>query len=43
MEQVAHKAHAENKTLRQAAIELGFVDGATFDRHVRPEAMTRPE
>jgi len=41
--QVAHKAHAENKTLRQAAIELGFVDGATFDRHVRPEAMTRPE
>jgi fumarate hydratase, class II len=39
---VAKKAHAENKTLRQACIELGFLDGDEFDRIVRPEKMLGP-
>jgi fumarate hydratase class II len=29
---VAKKAHKEGKTLREAALELGYVDRATFDR-----------
>ncbi len=40
---VAKKAYAENKTLRQACIELGFLTGEEFDRLVRPENMIGPE
>ncbi len=40
--QVAKKAYAENKTLREACTELGFLTGEDFDRHVRPAAMTHP-
>jgi fumarate hydratase class II len=40
--QVAHKAHAENKTLREACVELGFLSGEEFDRLVRPEKMLGP-
>ncbi|HYX69639.1 MAG TPA: hypothetical protein VE825_10940 [Terriglobales bacterium] len=36
---VAKKAHAEGKTLREAAVELGFLSGEEFDRIVRPEKM----
>jgi fumarate hydratase, class II len=36
---VAKKAHAERKTLRQAAVELGFLKGEEFDEIVRPEKM----
>jgi fumarate hydratase class II len=36
---VAKKAHAEGKTLRQAAVELGFLSGEEFDQIVRPEKM----
>ncbi|MDP1027484.1 class II fumarate hydratase [Sphingomonas sp. KR1UV-12] len=36
---IAKHAHAERLTLRQAALDLGLVDAATFDRVVRPEAM----
>ena len=36
---VAKKALAEDKSLKQAAIELGLLDAATFDQHVRPEKM----
>lgn len=36
---VAKKALAEDKTLKQAAVELGLLDEATFDQHVRPEKM----
>jgi fumarate hydratase class II len=39
---VAKKAHAENKTLRQAAIELGLLNGEEFDQIVRPEKMIGP-
>jgi fumarate hydratase class II len=39
---VAKKAYAENKTLKQACIELGLLDGEEFDRIVRPEKMIGP-
>jgi fumarate hydratase class II len=40
---VAKKAYAENKTLRQACIELGLLSGNEFDRLVRPEKMIGPQ
>ncbi len=40
---VAKKAHKENTTLRQAAIELGLLTGEKFDQVVRPEKMIGPE
>jgi fumarate hydratase, class II len=40
--QVAKKAHKENKTLKAAAIELGFLTGEEFDKFVRPEDMISP-
>ena len=36
---IAKHAYAEGLTLREAALGLGLVDGATFDRLVRPETM----
>ncbi|TCM19669.1 fumarase class II [Novosphingobium sp. PhB165] len=36
---IAKHAHAEGMTLREAALDLGLVDEATFDRVVRPETM----
>ena len=39
---IAKHAHAEHLTLREAAIALGVLDGATFDRLMDPAAMTRP-
>ncbi len=41
--QVAKKAHAENKTLRQACIELGFLKPEEFDRYVQANKMLAPE
>lgn len=40
---VAKKAHAENKTLKQAAIELGLLTEEKFDEVVRPEEMVSPK
>lgn len=40
---VAKKAHKENTTLRQAAMELGLLTGEKFDEAVRPEKMIGPE
>jgi len=37
---IAKKAHKENKTLKQAAIELSLVTAEQFDQWVRPEDMT---
>ena len=37
---IAKKAYQEGKSLREAAIELGFVTGEEFDQWVRPESMT---
>jgi fumarate hydratase class II len=40
--EIAKKAHRESSSLREAALALGHVTGAEFDRWVRPEQMTRP-
>ncbi len=40
---VAKSAHKNGTTLREEAIALGFVDGETFDRVVRPEDMVGPK
>ena len=40
---VAKTAHKNGTTLREEAIALGFVDGDTFDRIVRPEEMIGPK
>jgi fumarate hydratase, class II len=39
---VAKKAHAERKTLREAALELDLLSAEQFDAAVRPEDMTHP-
>ncbi len=39
---VARLAHTSNLTLRDAALQLGAVSAADFDRWVRPEAMLAP-
>ena len=36
---IAKTAHKEGATLREAALASGLIDGETFDRVVRPEAM----
>lgn len=36
---IAKKAHKENKTLKEAAVELGYLTAAQFDEWVRPEDM----
>ncbi len=40
--QVAKKAYAEGKTLREACLELGFLTGDQFDAIVQPEKMIGP-
>ncbi len=40
---VAKAAHKNGTTLREEAILLGYVDGETFDRVVRPEDMIGPK
>src|SRR6202045_1314054 len=39
---IAHHAMAHDQTLKEAALELGFVDEATFDRVVDPAKMVKP-
>jgi fumarate hydratase class II len=39
---VAKTAHKQGTTLREAAVQLGFVDEATFDRVVQPAEMLGP-
>lgn len=39
---VAKKAHAENITLKEAAVALGFLTAHKFDEVVRPEKMIGP-
>jgi fumarate hydratase class II len=36
---IAKKAHAEGRTLREAAVALGYLTAEEFDREVRPESM----
>ncbi len=40
---IAKKAHAENKTLKEAAVELGLLTAEEFDKVVRPEEMIGPK
>lgn len=37
---IAKKAHSEDKTLKEAAIELGYVTELEFEQWVKPENMT---
>ena len=39
---IAHHALEHDLTLKQAALQLGFVDEATFDRVVDPTKMVKP-
>jgi fumarate hydratase class II len=39
---IAKKAHKENKSLREAALELGLLTNEQFDAWVRPENMVAP-
>lgn len=39
---IAHTAHVNHSTLKEAALKLGFLTAEEFDRHVDPEAMTHP-
>ncbi|HET9525593.1 MAG TPA: class II fumarate hydratase [Pyrinomonadaceae bacterium] len=40
--QVAKNAHKKKISLRESAIELGFLTGEEFDQKVNPEEMTHP-
>lgn len=40
--EVAKLAHKQGRTLREVALDMGYVDAKTFDRLVRPEEMIRP-
>jgi fumarate hydratase class II len=39
---IAHRAVEHDQTLKEAALELGFVDEQTFDRVVDPKKMVKP-
>jgi fumarate hydratase class II len=39
---VAHTAHHEKISLREAAVKLGYLSAEEFDRMVKPEDMTHP-
>ena len=40
--EIAHKAHHENLSLKEAALQLGYLTASEFDEIVRPEKMTHP-
>ena len=40
--QVAHKAHHEHLSLKEACLQLGFLKAEEFDRLVKPADMTHP-
>ncbi|MCK5580015.1 MAG: class II fumarate hydratase [Candidatus Omnitrophica bacterium] len=40
--QVAKKAYVEDKTLKEAIVELGFLSAEEFDKLVKPKDMTGP-
>jgi fumarate hydratase class II len=39
---IAHTAHIEHSSLKDAALKLGYLTGEEFDQLVRPEKMTHP-
>ncbi len=40
---IAKTAFAENKTLKETAVELGFLSAEEFDSYIKPEEMTYPK
>ncbi|MBZ5654227.1 MAG: class II fumarate hydratase [Acidobacteriia bacterium] len=40
--QIAHTAHVEHSSLREAALKLGHLTGEEFDQLMKPEKMTHP-
>jgi fumarate hydratase class II len=41
--EIAKKAHHEGKTLKEAALELGYLTETEFDEALRPEKMVGPD
>jgi fumarate hydratase class II len=39
---VAHTAHVDHSSLREAVLKLGYLSGEEFDATVKPETMTHP-
>ena len=39
---IAHTAHVDHSSLREAALKLGYLSGEEFDAAVKPETMTHP-
>ena len=39
---IAHTAHVDHSSLREAALKLGYLTGEEFDAVVKPETMTHP-
>jgi fumarate hydratase, class II len=39
---IAHTAHVNHSSLREAALKLGHLSGEEFDQLMKPEKMTRP-
>jgi fumarate hydratase, class II len=39
---IAHTAHVDRSSLREAAVKLGHLTGEEFDQLMKPERMTRP-
>jgi fumarate hydratase, class II len=39
---IAHTAHVDRSSLREAALKLGYLTGEEFDAVVKPETMTHP-
>ena len=39
---IAHTAHVEHTSLREAALKLGYLTGEEFDAALKPEKMTHP-
>jgi len=39
---IAHNAHVDRSSLREAALKLGYLTAEEFDQLLRPERMTRP-
>jgi fumarate hydratase, class II len=40
--QIAHTAHVDHSSLREAAVKLGYLSADEFDKWVKPEDMTHP-
>jgi len=40
--QIAHTAHVDHSSLREAALKLGFLTPEEFDQLMKPEQMTHP-